>query len=252
MQSLIATAGSLLAAACGTGTWDTGPAPSIGDLGEGGYTIAMADYPPLGRVGGIAKVAVAGGSAVAVVRRSADQFDAFWMSCPHQGTTIAIQQNGFACPNHGARFDESGSWIGGQPTGNLSLVPLTYDASAQTIRLGVAPPPVTHQRTPMVLDVVLASVPELAVVGGIALFGLGNGYPAALVRLAEESYLALSPICPHKGWYVEPGADGFECPGHHATFTTHGVWTGGQATTNLTELDSTYDARTGTVTITIP
>ncbi len=252
VQSLIATAGSMLAAACGTGTWETGPKPSITDLGDGGYTIAIADYPALAQVGGIAKVAVAGGSAVAVVRRAESQYDAFWMSCPHQGTTIAIQRDGFTCPNHGARFDESGTWVGGQATGNLSLVPFTYDPVARTIKLGVAPPPVTHQRPPMVLDVVLATVPEMAAVGGIALFGLGNGYPAALVRLAEESYHALSPICPHKGWYVEAAAAGFECPGHHARFSARGVWQGGQATTDLTLLDSTYDATRGVVSITIP
>jgi len=86
------------------------------------------------------------------------------------------------------------------------------------------------------------------------MYGLGNGYPAAIVRVADTTYLALSPICPHQGYYVDVDAKtgGFNCPGHHATFSARGAWTGGQVTTSLQVLVSSYDAAKGTVTMTIP
>jgi len=43
---------------------------------------------------------------------------------------------------------------------------------------------------------------------------------------------------------------GFRCPNHGATFAATGAWTGGQKTTNLSELTVVYDAGAGTLQIT--
>jgi Rieske Fe-S protein len=134
-RSTMAAVVALLASACG------GPIPGVdnpvGPGGSGGQTltIKIADYPALANVGGIARVNTSG-APVAVVRQSASTFLAFSMSCPHAGTTINISNGAFVCPNHGARFNASGQWTGGQPTSNLRSVSITYDATAGTLTIG--------------------------------------------------------------------------------------------------------------------
>ena len=134
-RSTLAAVAAVLAAACG------GPIPGVDNpVGPGGstgsLTIKIADYPALANVGGIAKVTPTSGGAIAVVRQSASNFLAFSMTCPHAGTTINISGAGFVCPNHGARFNASGQWTGGQSTSNLVSVSCTYDATAGTLTLG--------------------------------------------------------------------------------------------------------------------
>lgn len=134
-RSTLAAVAAVLAA-CG------GPIPGVDNpVGPGGggttggtLTIKVADYPALANVGGIAAVST-GGTPVAVVRQSASTFLAFSMRCPHAGTTVNISGSGFLCPNHGARFNASGQWTGGQNTSNLVSIPVTYDAAAGTLTL---------------------------------------------------------------------------------------------------------------------
>jgi cytochrome b6-f complex iron-sulfur subunit len=70
------------------------------------------------------------------VRTSASSFAAFSRICPHQGSTINVTSNGFSCPNHGAEFNSSGQWIGGQRTSNLTSYPVAYDSTAGTLTIG--------------------------------------------------------------------------------------------------------------------
>jgi Rieske Fe-S protein len=253
-QSLLLTVATMLGSACSI-DYPTPLEPSLAALGDKGFAVPLTDHPALFNVGAIAIVSAPGGVPVAIVRESASEFAAFWMSCPHQGATLVVEGDAFLCPNHLARFASDGSWVSGHSTGHLTAVPLVYDSVAGAIMLGVEPVvPTPRPRAPMTLTVTLASTPALATVGGIALFGYGNGYPAALVRVADAAYLALSPICTHRQYYVDVDVEhgGFLCPGHGAMFTERGQWTGGTATTNLTVLPSTFDAANGTVTITIP
>jgi Rieske Fe-S protein len=67
------------------------------------------------------------------VRTGTSSFAAFSLVCPHQGTTVSITNGSFTCPNHGARFNAAGTWIGGQSTGNLRSYSATFDATAGTI-----------------------------------------------------------------------------------------------------------------------
>jgi Rieske Fe-S protein len=115
-------------AACGGA--DT-TAPTI----SAGTTIKVTDYPTLANAGGVAMVTV-GGAALAIVRADANNFVALSRVCPHQGSIV--NQNGtagFLCPNHGARFDQTGKWIGGERTGNLHAYATSYNAATGVLTL---------------------------------------------------------------------------------------------------------------------
>jgi len=98
-------------------------------------TLKLSDYPALSTVGGVATVTV-DGVPLAIVRTTATTFAAFSRICPHQGATIDVTSGGFQCPRHGATFNKSGQWIGGQSTSNLTSYPVSYDASAGTLTVG--------------------------------------------------------------------------------------------------------------------
>jgi nitrite reductase/ring-hydroxylating ferredoxin subunit len=95
----------------------------------------LSDFPTLATVGGVTTTTV-GGVPIAIVRMSASSFAAFSRICPHQGSTINVTSNGFVCPNHGAEFNSSGQWIGGQRTSNLTSYPVAYDSTAGTLTIG--------------------------------------------------------------------------------------------------------------------
>jgi Rieske Fe-S protein len=94
----------------------------------------------------------------------------------------------------------------------------------------------------------LADYPDLAPVGA-AVRVSGVSTPLALVHSGEGSYLALSLVCPHAGTSVQWTGSGFRCPNHGALFTATGSWSGGHRTSALRRYPTTYDAATGTVTI---
>ena len=98
-------------------------------------TLVLADHPELGSAGGVATLNI-DGSPVAVVRETSDTFAAFSLVCPHQGSTVQPQSNQFYCPGHGATFNLSGQWTGGQHTSNLRSYPVAYDAAAGTLTVG--------------------------------------------------------------------------------------------------------------------
>jgi Rieske Fe-S protein len=98
-------------------------------------TIKLSDQPSLSNVGGVALVTIAS-SPFAIVRTGASTFVALSRICPHQGSTVNQTSSGFLCPNHGAQFSSTGTWVGGQPTSNLHSYATTYDATAGTITIG--------------------------------------------------------------------------------------------------------------------
>ncbi len=99
------------------------------------FTLKVSDYPELASVGGVALVNH-GGNPVAVVRTGAATFVALSRICPHQGGTIAPGFGGFYCPNHGAQFNSSGQWVGGQPTSSMRSYAASFDATAGTLTVG--------------------------------------------------------------------------------------------------------------------
>ncbi len=117
-------------AACGASPADSLTGPTL----SSGTTVQLSSYPALASVGGIALVTIAA-SPFAIVRTGVSTFVALSRVCPHQGSIVDQSGSGFLCPNHGAQFNASGSWIGGQPTGNLRSYATVYDAKAGTVTI---------------------------------------------------------------------------------------------------------------------
>ena len=97
-------------------------------------TVTLANYAALGTVGGIAVISGAG-TPIAVVRASATQYRAFSLICPHAGTTVSISGAGFRCSNHGATFNGSGAWTGGERTTGLFEFTVASNTTAGTITI---------------------------------------------------------------------------------------------------------------------
>jgi cytochrome b6-f complex iron-sulfur subunit len=117
--------------ACGGGS--SGP---TSPMSVGSITLALASYPALATVGGVA-YANAGSTPIAVVRTDASTFAAFSRICPHQGGTVSADGGQFICPVHGARFNLTrGAWTGGQRTSSLTRYATIFDASASIVTVG--------------------------------------------------------------------------------------------------------------------
>ncbi len=95
----------------------------------------MSDQSPLANVGGVALVTLAG-NPFAIVRTGATTFLALSRVCPHQGSIVNKTSNGFLCPNHGAQFSSTGTWLGGQRTTSLRSYTTAYDAATDTLTVG--------------------------------------------------------------------------------------------------------------------
>jgi Rieske Fe-S protein len=130
-RSAIGAAGALLLAACGGGSESTGP----GSSGGVSLDVTVSNFPALSTIGGIARVDSGVGTPVAAVRTSATSFSAFSLICPHFGCTVGVASRSFACPCHGARFAADGHWTGGQPTGNLTALTTSYDATTNMLTI---------------------------------------------------------------------------------------------------------------------
>jgi len=89
---------------------------------------------------------------------------------------------------------------------------------------------------------------SLSSVGGVAMVTLGTA-PVAIVRTGTSSFIALSRVCPHQGGIVQLSGNDFVCPVHGATYNLSGQWIGGQRASSLHQYATSYDATTGTLTI---
>jgi Rieske Fe-S protein len=116
--------------ACGSlGTNDV-TAPNV----PSNTTITVGNYPSLANVGGVALIDI-GAAPIAIVRTGSSTFIALSRICPHQGGTIGLSQNDFVCPVHGATFNLSGQWIGGQRTSNMHSYTTSYDATTGVLTI---------------------------------------------------------------------------------------------------------------------
>ena len=118
-SGLLAAAAAL--AACGMAD---ATAPNL----SGSATVDVNSNTSLSAVGGVALV-TAGGAQLAIVRTGTSSFVALSRICPHQGGTVNRVGSGFQCPVHGATFNSTGTWTGGQRTGNLHAYTTSYDAA---------------------------------------------------------------------------------------------------------------------------
>jgi len=128
-QSALLAAGALLAACAASDV--SAPGTTINST----TNIKVSDFPALASVGGIALVNFSG-NPFAIVRTGDASFVTLSRICPHQGNTINPDGSGFLCPGHGARFNASGQWVGGQSTSNMRSYATSYDAAAGTLTIG--------------------------------------------------------------------------------------------------------------------
>ncbi len=256
-RSTLAAVAAVLAGACGDGIIGGRGLTAPATLPTGGLTLRLADYPALATVGAIVRADTTAGP-MALVHSAATTYLAFSMVCPHQGTTINIQGSGFVCPNHGARFDASGSWTGGQPTSNLAAYTVLLDATAGTLAIGgvgSGPVPGPGQQPgggsgSINLVVDLSKFAALAQVGGVARVDGGTGTPVGAVRVSATQFAAYTLACTHQGTTVNLSGKVWTCPNHGAQFDASGRVTRGPATTPLAALAAAFDAATNKLTIT--
>jgi len=123
-----------VAAACGSAGSDVTGIGS-GPLPGGPVTIRLADYSGLASVGQPVELHDANGHSlgVAAVRTGDTAFLALGMGCTHQGTKVNISGQGFLCPNHGARFSNTGAVTRGPASQPLFRHDVVYDATGQTL-----------------------------------------------------------------------------------------------------------------------
>ena len=124
------SAAVLALAACGAGVSDGTTAPFSGSA-----SVNISDYPALANVGGVA-LATINGSPLALVRNSTTSVLALSRVCPHQGGAINTSSGGFTCTRHGARFDLTGQWVGGQPTSSMRSYATTFDPASGALTIG--------------------------------------------------------------------------------------------------------------------
>lgn len=133
-QAVLAAAAAALAA-CGGGGGGGGDVAGPTAPTTVGTSLRVADYPALATTGGVATATV-NGTPIAVVRTGASTFVALSRICPHQGFTVNPTAGGFLCPGHGAQFDATGTWVGGQRTTNLRAYQTTYDPATGVLAIG--------------------------------------------------------------------------------------------------------------------
>ena len=100
-------------------------------------TVNLADYPALATVGNAVKIWVGAKTPVGIIQSSAGTFEAFSLTCPHQGGIMNTGSGAvpFSCSNHGAQFNAQGRWVGGQQTSNLTRYSVTFNATAGTLTI---------------------------------------------------------------------------------------------------------------------
>lgn len=107
---------------------------------------------------------------------------------------------------------------------------------------------ITQPSVPANSSIKISDYPSLANVGGVALLSIGSA-PVAIVRTSTTNFLALSRVCPHQGGLITVSGNDFVCTRHGATFNLNGTWIGGQRTSSMYQYTTSYDATSGTLTI---
>jgi cytochrome b6-f complex iron-sulfur subunit len=99
-------------------------------------------------------------------------------------------------------------------------------------------------------EVTLANFPALANVGSAV--QVIPSPPVAMARTAAGVLIAYSLSCTHQGTTVNINSNfSLRCPNHGATYTSEGVWTGGQTTSSLVRLPVSLNSANTIATITL-
>ncbi|MBE2186833.1 MAG: Rieske 2Fe-2S domain-containing protein [Rhodothermales bacterium] len=135
--ALAVTAGSLLAGRIALAEAVVAPAGP-----QGTYALPLASYPTLRNVNGSVVATIPGATGIqsrlVVTKTGTTTYAAITATCPHEGSTLgtysAITQR-ITCPNHGAQFSPTGTWLGGQDTSNATAYTAVLDAAADVVRI---------------------------------------------------------------------------------------------------------------------
>lgn len=137
-SSTLAAVAAVLAA-CGDGQLG----PEIVDDGTR-LTVRLSDFPALEQVGVPVRVDANSSNPRALVRTGPSAFVAFQLLCTHQGAMLSVEDNGFACTLHRARFAADGNPLVG-PSGDtttltrvapLKQLPVEVNMAAGVVRIG--------------------------------------------------------------------------------------------------------------------
>jgi Rieske Fe-S protein len=93
--------------------------------------------------------------------------------------------------------------------------------------------------------ITVSAFPGLATAGTLVLIDGSR----AVKRTGATTFVAFSRSCTHQGFPVDLSGSGFLCNNHGSRFDNNGHVTLGPAALNLTELVTSYDAATDTLTI---
>lgn len=214
------------ATACGDGQFGPVAVPNATLPAGTGGSFRVADFPALASVGGIAATTL-NGVPLAIGRTGAATYVVWSLVCPHQGQQVVVSGAGFRCPGHGATWNGSGGWTGGQATGSLAVVPSTFDAASGTVALAGAGPSVEQDFT---VDLAAPANAALAAAGGwIAVTRpIPNSTRTTRIyvaRLSETQFAAYGAACGHQGKYVayDTVLRHWRCPEHGAEFAMDGA-----------------------------
>lgn len=130
VRAAAASAAGALLSACGDGEIGGTLAP---EQRSGQLVVSVAAFPALATAGVLVRV----GPWQAAKRTGAGTFDAFDMTCTHQGclTNITNGQR-FDCPCHGSRFSSDGDVLRGPALSPLTTLPTSYDAATDQLTIG--------------------------------------------------------------------------------------------------------------------
>ncbi len=221
-RTALAALGAMLAG-CGDGIF--GPEPITATILPGtNFAIRIADYPALAAVGGVAVTSV-GGVPVAIGRTGSTTFNIYSLVCPHQSNAVSPSGSGFLCAGHNATWNASGTWTGGQSTGNLTVYPSVFDPATGLLTLNGGAPPAFEQD----FTIDLSTVPALAPVGGYTSVTRPIPNTTATTRIyivhsATLGYIAYGAACGHQGKYLAYNTTlrHWRCPEHHAEYDMDG------------------------------
>lgn len=113
-------------AACGEGGGITDPTGSV--------QVKVADFPGLATVNRLVLI----DGQRAAKRTGATTFAAYSRACTHERTAVDIVGTGdsFECPNHGARFNNSGQVTLGPAQRNLAVLNTSYNSATDILTIG--------------------------------------------------------------------------------------------------------------------
>lgn len=235
------------------------------ESGGAGVQLALSEVPELEQVGGAVRRAfstVNGGYPVIIVRTGEASFAVLSAVCTHAGCIVnppAAPNQSLVCPCHGAQYNAADGAVIVGPA-ELPLPAIAYSWNAATSILTIDPKGEGKPVETVSVTVDLSEYPELETQGVAAKIyndTVNGGRAFMLVRLSEESFLAVSAVCPVQGCEVDvpeaPGAN-FICGCDGAEFSsTTGKWQESpQQAADLIVFPSQLDIAQNTVTIEFP